>query len=48
MHFVRLQKYLIDCGIGSRFWAEGMIAEGMVEVNGLRVDPQKDRVVVDG
>ncbi|WP_233493597.1 pseudouridine synthase [Desertihabitans brevis] len=52
---VRLQKVLAQAGIASRRASEQMIAEGRVEVNGslvleqgLRVDPEKDVVRVDG
>ena len=52
---VRLQKFLADAGVASRRSGEEMIRAGRVEVNGAtvremgtRVDPQHDRVVVDG
>lgn len=52
---VRLQKFLADAGLASRRAAEAIILEGRVRVNGeivaelgVRVDPAKDRVVVDG
>ncbi|HET6964824.1 MAG TPA: pseudouridine synthase [Acidimicrobiales bacterium] len=50
----RLQKVLAAAGIGSRRVCEDLIAEGRVEVNGVpavlgrRVDPETDRVTVDG
>lgn len=50
----RLQKVLARTGLGSRRVCEEMIAEGRVEVNGVtaelgrRVDPEHDRVSVDG
>ena len=50
----RLQKVLARAGIGSRRVSEGFIAEGRVTVNGevavlgRRVDPEKDRVMLDG
>ena len=34
---MRLQKYLAECGVASRRRAEGMIAEGLVQLNGLTV-----------
>lgn len=52
---VRLQKFLADAGVASRRAAEAIIVEGRVRVNGqivaelgVRVDPAKDRVLVDG
>lgn len=52
---VRLQKVLAQAGIASRRAAENMIDEGRVEVNGklvleqgLRVDPERDHIRVDG
>ncbi|MEY4102538.1 MAG: hypothetical protein RIR88_672 [Actinomycetota bacterium] len=52
---VRLQKVMAAAGVASRRVAEDMIAAGRVEVNGrlvtepgLRVDPETDRVTVDG
>jgi len=50
----RLQKVLARTGIGSRRVCEDLIAEGRVTVNGTvaelgrRVDPEVDRVEVDG
>ncbi|MDY5152420.1 S4 domain-containing protein, partial [Actinotignum urinale] len=52
---IRLQKVLAQAGVASRRASEEMIAEGRVEVNGeivlrqgLRVDPDKDEIRVDG
>ncbi|MGA4668197.1 pseudouridine synthase [Propionibacteriaceae bacterium Y1923] len=52
---IRLQKVLAQAGIASRRAAEIMIDEGRVEVNGrvvdvqgLRVDPARDTIRVDG
>ncbi|MBI1951748.1 MAG: rRNA pseudouridine synthase [Acidobacteria bacterium] len=52
---VRLQKYLADSGVASRREGERLIGAGRVEVNGkvvmaqgLRVDPDRDVVRVDG
>ncbi len=52
---IRLQKVLAAAGIGSRRACEQLIAEGRVEVNGrmvleqgLRVDPERDTIRVDG
>lgn len=52
---VRINKYLAMCGVASRRAADQMLLEGKVAVNGsiitepgLRVDPKKDEVVVDG
>jgi 23S rRNA pseudouridine2605 synthase len=50
----RLQKVLARAGLGSRRACEELIDEGRVEVNGevavlgRRVDPEHDRVTVDG
>src|ERR1700728_492507 len=50
----RLQKVLARVGIGSRRVSEEMIAEGRGRVNGevavlgRRVDPDADKIVVDG
>jgi 23S rRNA pseudouridine2605 synthase len=51
----RLQKVLARAGVGSRRVCEDMIAEGRISVNGkqvreqgMRVDPQTDRIAVDG
>lgn len=52
---VRLNKYLSSSGITSRRKADQMIAGGRVKINGrtvtelgTKVDPQKDKVTVDG
>ncbi|HZP89967.1 MAG TPA: pseudouridine synthase [Actinomycetota bacterium] len=50
----RLQRALARAGFGSRRSCEQLIREGRVEVNGRvavlgdRIDPERDRVVVDG
>ena len=51
----RLQKYMARSGVASRRHAEEMIKEGKVRVNqrivtqmGYLVDPDKDRVLVEG
>ncbi len=50
----RLQKILARAGVGSRRTCEGLIEDGRVEVNGevatlgRRVDPEHDRVTIDG
>ena len=50
----RLQKVLARAGLGSRRACEELIDEGRVQVNGevavlgRRVDPEQDRVTVDG
>ena len=52
---MRLQKFMANCGIGSRRKCEEIIQEGRVTLNGQTVtqmgtlvDPEKDTVVVDG
>lgn len=51
---VRLQKFLADAGLCSRRAAESLIEAGDVRVNGTpatlgqRIDPSRDRVVVQG
>lgn len=52
---VRLQKYLAAAGLGSRRKCEEIILAGRVRVNGevvkelgVKVDPERDRVEVDG
>jgi len=52
---IRLQKFLADAGIASRREGERLIQAGRVEVNGrtstllgVRVDPARDQVRVDG
>ncbi len=51
----RLQKVMSNCGVASRRASEQMILEGRVRVNGvivrelgLKVDPAKDIILVDG
>ncbi|HOR65044.1 MAG TPA: pseudouridine synthase [Candidatus Sumerlaeota bacterium] len=51
----RLQKYLASCGIASRRKCEELIASGCICVNGktvtqmgISVDPEKDKVLVNG
>lgn len=53
--FVRLQKFIADCGITSRRKAETLITEGKVSVNGkvvtelgTKVDPAADVISVEG
>lgn len=52
--FVRLQKYLAECGVASRRKAEELIAAGQVEVNGeaarlgQKIDPSLDVVTLNG
>ena len=51
---VRIQKVLADAGVASRRAAEELVAAGRVAVNGSaaiigqRVDPDADRITVDG
>ncbi len=51
----RLHKFLAHCGIASRRKAEEIILEGRVAINGevvdelgVKIDPEKDYVTVDG
>ncbi len=54
MGFIRLQRYLARCGLGSRRGCEELIAGGRVSVNGEVVDElgtaidEGSRVLVDG
>jgi 23S rRNA pseudouridine2605 synthase len=55
MSAVRLQKVIADAGVASRRKAEDLIRQGRVTVNGevatemgLKVDPTRDHVKVDG
>jgi 23S rRNA pseudouridine2605 synthase len=55
MELVRLNKALSEAGITSRRKADRMIEQGLVQVNGkkvyefgVKINPAKDRVVVDG
>ncbi|MBX3747284.1 MAG: rRNA pseudouridine synthase [Verrucomicrobiae bacterium] len=52
---IRLQKFLADAGVASRRAAETVILDGRVSVNGsvirtlgTRVEPDQDRVLLDG
>lgn len=52
---MRLQKYLAQAGVASRRAAEQLIVAGRISVNGAvvstlgaRVDPERDRVALDG
>jgi cytidylate kinase len=51
---VRIQKALADAGVASRRAADALVADGRVTVNGRpaiqgqRVDPDRDRILVDG
>lgn len=51
---VRLQKVLARAGLGSRRTCDQLVVQGRVEVNGeaaepgRRVDPEHDRITVDG
>jgi 23S rRNA pseudouridine2605 synthase len=52
---IRLQKYLSEAGHCSRRHGENLIREGRVAVNGetvtvlgTKIDPEKDRIAVDG
>ncbi len=42
---VRLQKYLAECGLGSRRACEDIIASGRVTVDGERIDTQGYKVI---
>jgi pseudouridine synthase len=55
MTLMRLQKYLSEAGHCSRRHGENLIREGHVTVNGetvtvlgTKIDPEKDRIAVDG
>lgn len=50
----RLHKFLARCGVGSRRYCEKLIGQQKILVNGelaelgMRIDPEHDRVTVDG
>ncbi len=50
---VRLQKYLAECGIGSRRTIERLIQEGRITVNGnivplgYKINPETDKICLD-
>jgi 23S rRNA pseudouridine2605 synthase len=53
--FMRLQKYLAECGVASRRASETLIRDGKVKVNGqtvqemgVQIDPEKDVISLDG
>lgn len=52
--FVRLQKFLAECGVASRRKSEELIDDGKVKVNGRtasigdKINPKKDTVTVNG
>jgi 23S rRNA pseudouridine2605 synthase len=54
MEPLRLQKWLARCGYGSRRACEQLIRQGRVVVNGtpavlgMKVDPTRDTITVDG
>lgn len=55
MALVRLQKFLSAAGVCSRRHGEALIRAGRVQVNGVsvaelgaKIDPERDRVAVDG
>ena len=55
MPLVRLQKFLAEAGVASRRHCEQLIEAGKVSVNnqtvcilGTKIDPERDRVLVDG
>lgn len=52
---MRINKYLADCGLGSRRKCEQLITDGRVKLNGrvlknlaTEIDPDRDSVAVDG
>ncbi|MCL1946175.1 MAG: rRNA pseudouridine synthase [Chitinivibrionia bacterium] len=51
---LRINKYLAECGVGSRRQCDELIALGVVFVNGekaqigLKIDKEKDKILVDG
>ena len=51
----RLDKFLCDCGVGTRYQVKAILKSGRVTVdgvaerdNGRKIDPQKNRVCLDG
>lgn len=52
---IRLNKYIAQCGIASRRGADDLVFSGKVQINGvladspgIKVDPDTDKVLVDG
>lgn len=52
---IRLNRFLAEAGLGSRRGVESLVRDGRVSINGVRilelgtrVDPESDRVEVDG
>lgn len=51
---IRLNKFIADLGLASRRGADALLAEGKIKLNGKKaqlgskIDPQQDRLVVDG
>lgn len=52
---IRINRYLSMCGVASRRKADEMVLEGKVEINhkvvhdlGIKIDPQRDRVCING
>ncbi len=51
---IRIHKFMAECGVASRRAAEKLIAAGKVTINGQvakvgdKIDPAKDKVVVNG
>jgi pseudouridine synthase len=52
---IRINRYLSMCGVASRRKADEMVLEGKVEINrtvvrdvGIKIDPQRDRVFING
>ena len=55
IQLIRLNKYIAQCGISSRRGADELVFSGKVTVNGtpvdspgIKVDPERDVVMVDG
>ena len=52
---IRLQKYMANCGLGSRRFCETLIKAGRVKINGsivnelgIKINPESDKIVCNG
>ena len=52
---IRLQKYMANCGLGSRRFCETLIKAGRVKINGsivnelgIKINPESDKIICNG